>query len=154
MVSWPFHRRKREEPQYEPHTYIQEYWNTMSNVFFVYLGLLGLVDAHTEEGRILYGFMMLCGCCSALHHAISWKYSIAIDYAPIIGSVVYFSTLDKWHDISVGSWIALATGALTLGWDHHKQPRTDPFGHSLWHIMAALAARSVCFDVDNACRLN
>lgn len=143
---------RRPEPQYAVWRRIAEFWNTVSNLPFVLIGLarLGCSDL-SEEGSTLYSLYVAAGLCSAFHHAcpFAWRWTLAVDMMPIGLSLWFFTghpellcavTLVSWFKVN----LALLAGLL----DHAVQLVPVPWGHVGWHILAALAMDAVYQDME------
>lgn len=135
---------RRQEQPYNKSKYIYEYYNTLSNLPFIFIGLARLYydnNSHTQ----LYKAMVFCGICSGIHHAVNFRGSIILDYIPIVYSLLYLTSNNLWNKINPVS-VGLATLALfILFLDHIVQLMPVPWGHVMWHVCAAYAMDS-CYQ--------
>jgi len=162
-----FLKRRHEKPfrQYSP--YIAETWNTLSNIGFwigaMYLHYtvqsptlanvyIGLVPANTRSWLTV--LMVLVGLCSGIHHAICdryERYSLVLDWIPIVMSILTFLSIDTSCCGVFGptSWVTICICTMALVFlisDHACRLLPPPIGHVLWHFTAALAMTMVYRD--------
>lgn len=131
------------EKHYATSHYIMEYWNTLSNLPFIIIGFLRLFEGHLFDLYLLY---ILAGFCSGFHHAYPMKYSIVIDWIPIASSMVLMCVHGVIFHITFVTWFKVLLALLSLFMDHVFRIVPVPWGHVLWHILAALAIDDVYQD--------
>lgn len=150
-------KRKLEVPAYGVCPFIGEFWNTMSNLPFIIIGLyrLFIVGVPIPIFWDLYLLYISAGVCSAIHHTCAHipgnKWSIFVDWFPIgislvINIILFAIHPELFETISILSGVLLIMAFTILISDHICTPCKVPFGHSLWHIFAALAID--CFYQD------
>ena len=132
---------RRLEPFFQHSLCIAEFWNTISNLPFVIIGLLRLYEGTKLPN--FYILMILAGLASAIHHATTPKWTIVIDWIPIALSIVLVLYTGVWQFISITSWFQLLLAFSTLLADHIYHLMPVPWGHVVWHLVASLA-------IDNA----
>jgi hypothetical protein len=138
---------RRPEPAYHKSAYIYEFYNTLSNLPFIFIGLARLAESNNSNNitNKLYLAMVFCGVCSGIHHAVNFRGSIILDYIPIVYSLIYLTNMGLWYKINPIS-VGLATLALfILFLDHIVQLMPVPWGHVMWHVCAAYAMDS-CYQ--------
>ncbi len=142
--------RKLERPAYGVCPCVGEWWNTVSNVLFVVLGLYRLCVDGVADPRLhwLYVLYTCAGVGSAIHHACAHipgnRWSIYVDWLPISASILSIllgtGTLALvMTSISARSIAMLLLALATLISDHVSTPIPVPWGHCLWHVAAAIA---------------
>jgi hypothetical protein len=126
---------RKLEKFYTHSMHIAEFWNTLSNIPFVLIGIYRLWQG--TPLTLLYFLYTMAGVCSGFHHASPHKWTIIIDWIPIATSVVIvYSTGVLWSiSISTMFWIMLAFATLIN--DHVYTSIPVPWGHVLWHLLAA-----------------
>lgn len=136
--------RRLEQP-YSHVNYIFEYYNTISNLPFILIGLSRLYTGVNDKVWYLYMYLTFCGICSGIHHAVKFPGSIILDYIPITASVWYLYSNDLFSEIGVVSKGLAGLALFVLYVDHVWQLMPVPWGHVMWHICAAYAADS-CYQ--------
>ncbi|KAF9437788.1 histone acetyltransferase [Entomortierella beljakovae] len=100
--------------------YIAEFWNTISSLFIVLLGELGLYLCPTKEGRfkVVFRTIGVVGIGSVLFHGTLRHKMQLLDELPMIYSAtalvfICFETKNgpqgKWFPISLATWLVLTT---------------------------------------------
>lgn len=152
MKKW---KRKPELPFYGRHEWIAEYWNSLSNIPFIVIGLLRWQVIALDDGpgsyeknivAVLYLLYTLAGVCSLIHHAIRWRWSIVIDWIPIAASIGYILVHRDvlfHHMHFIISVLDIAFALFILIVDHVRTIIPVPWGHVMWHIVAAFVLDSV-----------
>ena len=142
---------RKLESSYSHTKYIHEFWNTISNLVFVIIGIIRLYDAEIYEQEDLFNLYVLytmAGFCSGIHHATHYKMTIIIDWIPISGSIIYICyNYYLLHYISLVSWIKIITALFVLMTDHVCTPVNVPWGHVFWHVFAGFAIDSAYTDI-------
>ena len=142
--------RVRETP-YSHSPYIAEFYNTITNLPFIIIGILRLCQDdvwNSYEMTILYTLYIFFGICSGIHHSIIHKKSIIIDYIPIVITSVYFLFNYHWFSyISYVSYFKLLLAFSSLIIDHTLRLIPIPHGHCVWHLLAALGIDSAYHDI-------
>lgn len=142
--------RKLEQP-YTHSLYILEFWNTLSNLPFVLIGISRLL-----EGTLLPGFYclyILAGLCSATHHAISFRGSLILDWIPISLSLFGIFWYQIWMAITISTATKVLMALMALAVDHIWTPMHVPYGHVVWHILAAFSVDSLYQDATAAAHI-
>jgi hypothetical protein len=148
---------RKLEPLYEKSRYIAEYYNTLSNLPLIIIGLLRLCELKSigllsnSDHNVMVIFYIsytLCGTCSFIHHGLYFKWSILIDYIPIVFSIInMYNNIFLISYISYTSYIKLLIAFLVLITDHIYTLIPVPFGHSLWHILISFSLDSSYQDI-------
>lgn len=139
---------RRLEPFYAKSSYIAEFWNSLSNLPFIILGVSRLVlDNEYEDSAslILYCLLIGCGTCSFIHHATPCKWTIVIDWLPISVTLGYLVYIHIWSCLAYTTWVKLVMAFSLLIADHHTH-FMGIWGHAVWHVLAAYALDSVFQD--------
>ena len=135
---------REREKFYQVTPYIAEFWNTISNILLI---LVGVYRLFTQDMSLLsqqlYTLMILCGFCSGIHHATPQDWTIVIDWIPIASSIyiVFMNNVIFYMDT-----YTIVVTAIVITWFLSDQflHLTDPrIGHSLWHIGAAFALDAI-----------
>ena len=125
----------------------QEKWNTISNLPFIVIGLCRLKQWEDDEDMMmLYYFYLMAGVCSGIHHALSFRGSLILDWIPILFSIGLWVYYELWSYISWGTWVQVALALAILLTDHLVQLVPVPWGHVMWHIAAAQSIDSAYQD--------
>lgn len=143
---------RRLEEFFQVSNYIAEFWNTVSNIPFIMIGLLRLY-----EGAVLTEFyycMVLVGIASGIHHATTPKWTIVIDWIPILLSVGMVYSYGMISMISATIWFELFLAGLILYADHIHQLMPVPWGHVCWHLLASLAIDSAYQNIELSLCIN
>lgn len=137
---------RKLEPAFQVTPWIAEFYNTLSNLPFLLIGLwryneLALLDETVlvEQLRFLYALYIACGVCSAIHHATTPRWTILIDWIPISTSILLIL---KFHFVvyfGVVSWFKLGLAMAMLVNDHVYTTVNVPWGHCFWHVLAAFS---------------
>ena len=138
---------RKLEPFFTVTPWIAEFFNTISNLPFILIGLFRLYEG-VEFTWFLYAFMILIGICSGVHHATTPKWTIVIDWVPIVISMGTFCYFDMWPLVSYTSLLQWNIALLLLFVDHFWTIMPVPWGHVCWHLVAALAMDSIYFGVE------
>lgn len=145
---------RRIEPFYQYSNYIAEYYNTWSNILFVCFGLVRLYFAAEDischyslrynldllsKMETLYIWFIIAGICSAIHHATTPRWTIIIDYFPIIVSILLVVKWQLYWMISLYTWMKIGISFAMLLNDHVWQTIPVPWGHCFWHFLIAIS---------------
>lgn len=135
---------RKLETKYTHSLYIAEFWNTISNLPFIIIGILRLIELEPNyfELEYLYTFMVLAGFASGFHHAMHEKWTILIDWIPILISIYLFIHYDLLQFVSYASLFQFGLAMFVLLTDHIYTTIPVPWGHVMWHILA-------CFSIDS-----
>ncbi len=142
------YRRINEAP-YAVTPWIHEFWCTVSNAPFIIIGLARLAYTQSEWETKLCVWFILLGVGSAIHHGIRWRYSIVLDWIPIIANICIVLSWWRWlwWAVAIATWAKLYMSLLVLANDHIFRVVPGPWGHACWHIMAAFAIDSLYQDI-------
>eukprot|EP01006_Ploeotia_vitrea_P002212 TRINITY_DN106766_c0_g1_i1.p2 TRINITY_DN106766_c0_g1~~TRINITY_DN106766_c0_g1_i1.p2 ORF type:complete len:191 (+),score=42.06 TRINITY_DN106766_c0_g1_i1:3-575(+) len=170
LVKAKLHEWERVPERYWTHSsWIAEWWCTVSNVMFVCLGLARLREigqlgedatvsgdnggfsaqlhaVHRANAVLLYRLFVLAGFCSAVHHATVPKWTIVIDWVPISISSLLSLYLGVLPCVTLATAFQLVLAFGLLFNDHVYKTVPVPWGHSFWHILAAIAVDSMYQD--------
>lgn len=137
---------RKLEKSYAISAYIAEFWNTVSNLPFIIIGLLRLYEG-TELSQ-LYFLMILAGICSGIHHATTPRWTIVVDWTPIFMSFLYIFYQGLYTYLSYTAIFQVILALFILVTDHIITYIPVPWGHVMWHIVASLAVdcsyQSIC----------
>jgi len=83
------------EDNYTHSTHIAEFWNTVSNIPFICLGIWGMVASSRLPNKwrliLAQSFLTIIGCGSFLFHStLSWHAQVLFDELPMIWSAAMF----------------------------------------------------------------
>jgi Ceramidase len=148
--------RKWELPLFGRVPWMAEFWNTISNAPFVLIGVTRYVETlyrspcgRSDAMPTLWLLLAVSGLCSAAHHSLLRSWSLRLDQLPIALSVAYVllghTHLLLWVSPTSYLCVALALGVLVA--DHIWTPIPVPWGHVIWHLMAAFAFSSAYQDM-------
>lgn len=146
--TWDFTRRI--EPCYRECICIAEFWNTISNLPFVIIGLLRMGSTKEDELFQLYFFFVCAGVASFIHHGadLRWKkWTIWLDWTPIMLSLVMILNRGYLSLFSLVSWFKILVAISLLFDDHVIKLIPVPWGHTFWHLLAAFAMDSAYQDI-------
>jgi hypothetical protein len=138
---------RKLEPNFVVSRHIAEFWNTLSNLPFVVLGVLRLVEGQQPELQYAYQLMILAGIASAIHHATTPKWTIVIDWIPIVLSMVHIWTMGYYGFISWATYFKFTLALVVLVTDHIWTLVPVPWGHVMWHLLAAYSIDDLYQDV-------
>ncbi len=132
--------RRPEVPPFGVVPFINEFWNTLSNAPFIIIALLRL----SEEPFIpmvhdAYFYLILIGIGSSVHHATTPKWTIIIDWIPILWALYFSVTSGLWQAWSWCVLFELGLAFSVLVVDHTTTLIPVPWGHVFWHVLAAFA---------------
>jgi len=129
------HRYGRKLERFYTHSpYVAEFWNTLSNLPFVIIGVLRLWEG---ADSLRYGLYTLAGLASAFHHASSQAWTIVVDWIPIATSLAF--SWQAFFAMTPVTAFLLLLALSTLAADHIWTPTPVPWGHVMWHLLAAIA---------------
>ena len=141
--------KRKSEPHYEVTPYIAEFWNTLSNLPFILIGILRIstLEDAPDSLLLLYVLYIFCGVCSGFHHAIDKGWTLVVDWVPISLSIL----LNVWSGVylcvdSVSAF-KLLLSLVVLVTDHVWTPMKVPWGHVVWHLLAAFSIDSFYYTV-------
>lgn len=128
---------RKLETFFEVSKYIAEFWNTLSNAPFIVIGLLRLLEGTPLQTE--YRLMVLAGIASGIHHATTPKWTIVIDWIPIVWSG--WNIWQKGYILHLSSTAVfeMSLAMFVLLTDHIYSYIPIPWGHVFWHILAAFA---------------
>lgn len=130
--------RRRVERPYTVLPYIAEFWNTISNLPFIFIGVYRIFEG-CEDLAELYLLMVLAGVASGFHHATTIKWSIFIDWTPILMTIIYLINTRMIGKVSLTGILLVSMAFIILLLDHVNRLLPVPYGHVLWHVTAAFA---------------
>jgi len=153
IIADPFFKmflRKLESP-YTHCSHIHEFFNTISNLFFIVIGIIRLCDQQIYDNPHMFNLYVLytmAGFCSGFHHMKNYRLTIVIDWIPIGCSILYLTNnLFLLSHISLVSYIKLFTALFVLATDHIFHRINTPWGHVFWHILASFSIDSAYMDI-------
>lgn len=91
--------------------------------------------------------MVMAGVCSAYHHATDGDHTLIIDWFPISISIALCLW---WGILWQASGAALTLCTLSMCWlfvDHLGPVIPLPWGHVIWHILAATSTDALYMSV-------
>lgn len=136
----------RKLEQFYTHSdYITEFWNTVSNIPFILIGIARLYEGTSQ--KLLYSLYILAGVCSGFHHATPWRETIVIDWIPIALSIVLGLYWQILYTVSVATFIKLVITFGVLVNDHVWTTVPAPYGHVFWHILAAFTIDEIYTNI-------
>jgi len=111
---------RKHEAHYEVTKYICEFWNTISNLVFVVIGIIRLSSLENNSDLVvLYSLFIGAGIGSGIHHACEYQYSIVIDLIPILVSIIYVLIHNYVLEfITFVSWLKFIIAISVLIADH------------------------------------
>lgn len=136
---------RKLEKQFTHSPYIAEFFNTISNLPFILIAFCRIYEGTPLLD--LYTLLIIIGVCSAIHHATTSKYTIIVDYAPIILSIYYFHSHNYYFCLTPTNYFEITLALFFLITDHVYTIIPVPWGHVLWHVVAAYTIDTVYFTV-------
>ncbi len=138
---------RKLEKFYDVNIHIAEFWNTLTNIPFILIGLYNLLFYTFDWNlTVAYFLLTMCGIGSSIHHASPHKWTIVIDWIPISCSILFVLWSGIIYSISMKSLIFSIISFGILLTDHICTPISVPWGHCLWHILASIAVNSIYSD--------
>ena len=139
---------KRENEQfYNVTPHIAEFWNTLTNLPFILIGLYNILFYSLNLNlTIAYLLLIACGIGSGIHHASPHEWTLIIDWVPILSSIGFVLWSGIIYSISFISIMYTILAFSVLLTDHIFTPIPVPWGHCLWHILAAVTVNSIYSD--------
>lgn len=142
---------RKLEPFFKVTHYIAEFWNTISNFPFIIIGLLRLWEQYPGKEEFVdtaYQILILIGIGSSIHHATTPKWTIIVDWIPIVIGLYYIYSLELIQYISAAVYfeVGLATSVLII--DHTTNLIPVPWAHTFWHLLITLAFDSFLQSVE------
>jgi hypothetical protein len=143
--------RKYEAP-YKTSKFICEFWNTISSLPFIIIGILRLIDEnlylYSDELVILYLFFVFAGIFGFIHHMSNFKYTILLDSIPLISSFIYIFYNDYlFNYITLITWFKIFLAFCVFITDHLCSCINTPWGHVFWHLLITFALDSAYQDI-------
>jgi len=138
---------RKLEKFYEILPFIAEFWNTISNLPFVMIGILRLIEG--TPAYVEYTLYILIGFGSFIHHATPQYWTIVIDYIPIFSSIYYFWKMGYFYLLSWANYFQLGLAFVFLLCDHILVYVRPPWGHVFWHVLVAV---SIDGGIQEVCR--
>ena len=153
---------RKHETHHTHSKYIAEYWNTLSNLPFIIIGFLRIIElthyrVHdndiininiTSHMINLYFLCICAGICSGFHHMLVYKWTIIVDWIPIATSIIYILyNINLVYFISLISWFKILLAIFVLFTDHICTNIQIPWGHVFWHILSSFAIDSAYQDI-------
>lgn len=150
----PLRTRHLEQPSYKHHWLPAETYNSISNIPFMIIAILRLYQVDVEEEYVVstehamfYHIMFWIGICSFIHHMTLKYWTIVLDWTPICICLYVCVQANMTHAATSVSWFQGGLAFLFLINDHLTLPIIPvPWGHSFWHILAAMATDSFFQD--------
>jgi len=143
--------RHPEEPLYLVSPYIAEFWNTVSNINFIYYSLrYGPYSNH----KLGYLFLANAGICSMIQHGTMLWWSWYVDMFGIYLMLSWCVYNRVWQHVSRKNMIYAALlfaiqSIDNMGWLRFIPP---PNVHMLWHLNIANVAHYSLMELDEASR--
>lgn len=142
-----FDRYRRKPEHRSPNSLFHEHWCTLSSMIFIVIGLLRCVQFDgMDSAQDLYLCYALLGLGSAIHHAFSFRGSLVVDWIPIISFTTLCVYYEMFEFISLATYFHILFALGTLVVDHVCTLLPVPWGHVLWHILAANALDHFLFE--------
>ena len=141
-----FPRKLEKFYTHTPH--IAEFWNTISNLPFIIIGLLRLYEGTNLV--TFYSLYTLAGVCSGIHHASPYHWTIIIDWMPITLSILMTLKCGIIYYLTLVDIFKLFIAFSALISDHVWTPVPVPWGHVYWHLLASFAIDDVYQTVENS----
>jgi hypothetical protein len=144
------HKYDRKKERLYEVPYIAEFWNTLSNLPFILIGLMRICESPVYTNSYVYTLYLLlicAGLCSGVHHCVLFKYSLFVDFVPIFLSLIFVLFGGGLICISYVSWLKILLAITVLLTDHILTPINVPWGHVMWHLLACFASDSVYQDI-------
>lgn len=140
-MSFAKRYERRLETAYQVTPYIAEFWNTVSNAPLSVIGLLRLIENRGGDPdiQVAYFLMILMGICSAIHHATTPRWTIVIDWIPIASMMIWSVITWNLALISPAVIAEIVLALAVLYSDHLLKIIPVPWGHVMWHLLAALS---------------
>jgi hypothetical protein len=139
--------KRVQEPAYAVSDHIHEFYNTLTNIGFILIGVARLWKIHDHADDViiyLYVNYIFLGIGSGIHHAINHKYSIVIDWIPISFLIFQFLYYGVLHYVDLVGIIQFLLAIIVLFIDHFKKLGTL---HPFWHLLAAFALDTVLYSI-------
>ena len=108
------------------------------------MGALRLLEQYPGkclEVELAYQLMIVIGFASAIHHASTPKWTIVIDWIPIVLCMMYIVATQTWSLVTMPVLFQMALAIAVLVTDHTTCLIPVPWGHVMWHLQA-------CFAID------
>lgn len=142
------HRYERKlESFYTVLPFVAEFWNTVSNLPLILIGLFRLVTySYEPKVQFLYEMMILAGVCSGIHHTLPMKHSIVLDWIPIAFTIYAWVEYQVYTYLTLVTWFKIGLAVTVLLTDHVWTPIKVPWGHVFWHVLASFALDSAYRD--------
>jgi hypothetical protein len=142
---------RHREPFYTRSMFVAEYLNTWSNAFFILLAIARLKEELIQQSPLLvqlHYMMIAIGIGSAIHHGLPYRWTLIFDYVPI-GYALYqvFWCHSLYLYFSYASWLKALLSVGVLVDDHIYRRIPNPWGHVMWHVLAAFTMDSAFQDV-------
>lgn len=135
---------RRTEKYYAKSNHIAEWYNTISNLGFI---ILGMIRIYEYGWSAEYALFTLAGICSGIHHATTQRWTIILDWIPIMWSLMIIINNHYLWLISLGTWFQILCALFILIDDHIMQTMHVPWGHVMWHVLASFAIDSMYQEV-------
>lgn len=153
-------RERRLEPFFQNSNYVAEFWNTISNFPFMIIAILRLIESHNppyinqsqpDLSKIgqAYTYLFFVGLGSSIHHATTPKWTIIIDWIPILGFIYHIITTFDLYLLSNTVIFELFLSLTVLFIDHSTDIIPVPWGHVFWHPLAAISLDSMIQNFAN-----
>ena len=143
-------RERRLEPFFKDSNYVAEFWNTISNFPFMIIAVLRLIESNSQsEIGQAYTYLFFVGLGSSIHHATTPKWTIIIDWIPILGFIYHIVTTFDLYLLSYTVIFELFLSVFVLFIDHSTDIIPVPWGHVFWHPLAAISLDSMIQNFAN-----
>ena len=139
--------KRKHEKFYNVSPYIAEFWNTLTNLPFILIGLYNILYYQLDFNlMVAYLLLIGCGIGSSIHHASHEEWTIVIDWIPILSSIIFALWSGIVYSMSAITLVLTIFAFTILFTDHAFTPMPVPWGHCLWHILASIAVNSLYSD--------
>jgi hypothetical protein len=131
-------RSSQRENWYSVTPYIAEFWNTVSNVAFIAVGIL---QGSPE--------LVVAGCASALSHAIPKKWLLTVDKISV--GLVLTRVVRERELFFENPWLALPlalAGVINVADTYISRRTTSCAPHVFWHVSSAFLANVVLQSIN------
>ncbi|KAJ3402433.1 hypothetical protein HDU80_005076 [Chytriomyces hyalinus] len=131
------------EENYAMTPYLAEFWNTLSNIFFLMTAILGMrtlqsVGDVEQRNYLAFGSLLVVMTGSVLFHGTMWYHAQMLDEIPMIfnGCIIIYCALrifpnSKKNDAAITTVLSLYSLLFTPIYVYNRNPDFFGFSHAL-----------------------